>query len=150
MAKNNRIVEDIDEAAMLQSIYERDNPPAVPPQEKPALPDTDRPERPEQIPEAKAAKETTRRKRNDNGDYSTLFLGRNELKTRSCVYISQQIHTAISEILRVVADKEITVGGYIDTILAQHLEAHKEEINELYHKELSKKSGGKILDFLMK
>lgn len=31
-----------------------------------------------------------------------------------------------------IADKDITVGGYIDTVLAEHLERHKEEINELY------------------
>jgi len=27
---------------------------------------------------------------------------------------------------------EITVGGYIDKVLYEHLQAYKEEINELY------------------
>ena len=27
---------------------------------------------------------------------------------------------------------EISVGGYVDTVLRQHLEQHKERINELY------------------
>ena len=133
MAKNSRVIEDIDEAAMLQSIYERDNPPAVLPkeQEKPVEP---APEQSEKLKEAKETKEPVRRKRN-NADYSSSFLQRNELKMRSCVYISHRIHATISKIVRVIADKDITVGGYIDNVLLQHLEAHKEEINDLYKRE---------------
>jgi len=130
MAKSNRAVEDIDEAALLQSVYEQHNPTAVQPQE--------REKQGEPVPEPseklKEAKEPSKRKRN-NADYTDLFLQRNELKTRSCVYISQRIHTKISEIVRVIADKEITVGGYIDNVLKQHLETHKDEINSLYKKE---------------
>jgi hypothetical protein len=51
------------------------------------------------------------------------------------VYISQRIHATISEIVRVIADKDVTVGGYIDNVLIQHLEAHKDEINDLYKRE---------------
>ena len=51
---------------------------------------------------------------------------------RRLLYISQQIHAVISRLVHVIADKDITVGGYIDTGLAEHLEKHKEEINELY------------------
>jgi hypothetical protein len=79
-------------------------------------------------------KKSVRRKRN-NADYNSLFLQRNELKTRSCVYISQRVHATISEIVRVIADKEVTVGGYIDNVLLQHLETHKDEINDLYKRE---------------
>jgi len=68
-------------------------------------------------------------------DYASLFLIKKKLKTRQCVYISGQVHFAISEIVRIIADKEVTVGGYIDNVLLQHLEAHKDEINELYKRE---------------
>jgi len=130
MAKNNRAVEDIDEAALLQSVYEQHNPTAVQPtvQEKPVELAPEQSEKPKEI------KEPSKRKRS-NVDYSSLFLQRNELKTRSCVYISQHVHTTISEIVRVIADKEVTVGGYIDNVLLQHLEAHRDEINNLYKKE---------------
>jgi hypothetical protein len=130
MAKSNREVPDIDEVALLQSVYEQHNPPAVQSatQEKPVEPV------PEQSEKPKEAKEPSKRRRN-NVDYSSLFLQRNELKVRSCVYISQRIHTTISEIVRVIAEKEVTVGGYIDNVLLQHLETHKDEINDLYKKE---------------
>jgi hypothetical protein len=69
---------------------------------------------------------------NKTTDYISSFLNRNEIRTRSCVYVSQRIHNTISEIVRVIADKDVTVGGYIDNVLLQHLETHKEEINDLY------------------
>ena len=64
--------------------------------------------------------------------YGEKYLKRNELKTRQCVYISQQVHTVISRLVHIIADKDITVGGYIDTVLMEHLEKHKDEINEMY------------------
>ena len=131
MAKSKREVDDIDEAALLESVYEQSNPSAVSSKEpeKPVEPVSEQPEK------NKETKEPVRRKRNNNADYSSLFLQRNELKTRSCVYISQRIHTTISEIVRVIADKDVTVGGYIDNVLLQHLEAHKDEINDLYKRD---------------
>lgn len=78
----------------------------------------------EELSEAKAA------------DYWGRYLKRNEIKTRQCVYISREIHNQISRIVNIISDKEITVGGYIDTVLACHLEQHKDEIKELYKKQL--------------
>jgi hypothetical protein len=126
MAKISRDVEDIDEAALLQSIYEQDNPVAV--SDKGSVESV-----PEQVEMPKVDK-GVRRKRG-NVDYSSMFLQRNALKVRSCVYISQRIHATISEIVRVIADRDVSVGGYIDNVLLQHLEAHKDEINDLYKRE---------------
>jgi len=130
MAKKSREVEDIDEAALLQSIYEQDNPVAATIKEN----DEYVAPVPEQIEKPKETKEPVRRKRG-NADYSSMFLQRNELKTRSCVYISQSIHATILKIVRVIADKNVSVGGYIDNVLLQHLEAHRDEINDLYKRE---------------
>ncbi|UVR36011.1 DUF3408 domain-containing protein [Bacteroides fragilis] len=64
-----------------------------------------------------------------------LFLRRNEIKTRQCVYISRDVHSKILKIVNDIAGREISVGGYVDTVLRQHLEQHKEKINELYKKQ---------------
>ena len=79
-------------------------------------------------------KDTARRKRQED-DYSGLFLRRNEIKTRQCVYISRDVHSKILKIVNDIAGREISVGGYVDTVLRQHLEQHKEKINELYKKQ---------------
>lgn len=84
------------------------------------------------VERAKENRETGKGKKRGQSEYGEKFLKRNELKTRQCVYISGQIHAVISRLVHVIADKDITVGGYIDTVLAEHLERHKEKINELY------------------
>ncbi|MDR2423407.1 MAG: DUF3408 domain-containing protein [Prevotellaceae bacterium] len=146
MAKNNRIIEEIDEAAMLQSIYERDN--GISSQQKTeartvSLPETEQMETPKQ---AEKPKEPAGRQRS-NADYCDQFLQRNELKARSCVYISQKVHFTISKIVKMISDREITVGGYIDNILMEHLETHREEIRELYRRELKKESNKGLFEF---
>lgn len=84
------------------------------------------------VERAKENREAGKGKKRGLSEYGEKFLKRNELKTRQCVYISGQIHAVISRLVHVIADKDITVGGYIDTVLAEHLESHKDEINELY------------------
>ena len=66
--------------------------------------------------------------------YKETFLKRNKIKTRQCVYISFDAHTVITKLVRALVDagNDISVGGYIDTVLNEHLQLHKEEINEIY------------------
>lgn len=78
-------------------------------------------------------KSSTRRKKG-SVNYGDIFFKCNEFKTRQCVYISQKNHKIISAVVRMLGDKEITVGGYIDLILSEHLEQYKDEIIEAYQK----------------
>lgn len=64
--------------------------------------------------------------------YGKRFLQSRELKTRQCVYISKDTQETIVDIVRRLGQRGLTIGAYIDTILQQHLEEHKDEINELY------------------
>jgi hypothetical protein len=150
--KNKRVMEDIDETFLLNSIAEQG---IVKEAAKP-VPEPAKMEKtvetteslPEKPKETKEMKETGRRKRNQgNADYGSQFLVRNEFKTRQCVYISQRIHATISEIVRVISDRDVTVGGYIDSILLEHLETHRDEITELYNRELEKKNRRNLMEF---
>jgi hypothetical protein len=128
--KDNKKPEDIDELFLLQSIKEqepKEQQSSAEKQEMPAPPASS----------TEKNKEPIKRKR-ANVDYSSMFLQRNEFKTRQCVYISQRVHATISKIVKVISDKEITVGGYIDSILMEHLETHRDEIIELYKNAMSK------------
>ena len=169
--KNKRVIEDIDETFLLNSIAEQGivKETAKPAVEEVAKPTVDEavkpaietvetaseekaaptPEPPPEKPEKpKEAKEPARRRRNPSGeDYGSRFFGRNEFKTRQCVYISRRIHATISEIVRVTSNSDVTVGGYIDSILMEHLEAHREEITELYNRELEKRNGKNLMEF---
>jgi len=124
MVTNKNKIEGIYELLLLSSIKEKDVAPIQPVEQSIQ----------ENEPGKTKEQKDSKRKRTAVG-YSATFLQKNEIKTRQCVYISQRIHATISEIVRVIADKEVSVGGYIDNVLLQHLEAHKEEINELYKKD---------------
>jgi hypothetical protein len=135
MGSRKNDTEGIDEALLLASITQRKRDGSIQPTNEVQPPvqslneetvSTDKVQEPQ--------KEATRKKKQSAG-YDSVFLQRNEIKTRQCVYISREVHTKISKIVNVIADKEVTVGGYIDTVLAQHLELHKDEINELYKKQ---------------
>ncbi len=83
-------------------------------------------------------KESSRRKRGQqSAGFKETFLKRNEIKTRQCVYISHRVHSLIAKLVRTLVDtgNDITVGGYIDTVLEEHLNVNKEEINELYRQQ---------------
>ena len=82
-----------------------------------------------------AKSESYKRKRTTKSGYNDTFLKRNEIKSRQCVYVSKGVHETVSKIVKVIADNDITVGGYIDLVLLKHLEDNKTEINELYRQE---------------
>ena len=55
---------------------------------------------------------------------------------RTALFLSSRdVHGKILRIVNDIAGGEISVGGYVDTVLRQHLEQHKERINELYKKQ---------------
>ena len=119
--------EGIDEELLIASIgrrrqdgtlYHAQEPPAPAPEEE-SVPETEPP------PVQYTAKEKPQRD----------TVRRNEIKTRQCVYISRDVHSKILKIVNDIAGREISVGGYVDTVLRQHLEQHKEKINELYKKQ---------------
>jgi|GEM_PF-390188 len=77
------------------------------------------------------SRESTRKKKGQI-NYKETFVRRNEIKTRECVYISREIHSKIVKLVRALEDTNITIGGYIDLVLLEHLEQHREEINEIF------------------
>ncbi len=118
----------------------RNNPSSMPrallPPEKEEAVEEETPETPpEEQQEIQAPavqpRESTRKKKGQV-NYKETFIRRNEIKTRECVYISHNIHAKIVKLIRALEDTSITIGGYIDTVLSEHLEQHKEEINEIY------------------
>ncbi len=86
------------------------------------------------VPSNTGESRSNTRRRKGSINYGDIFFKRNVFKTRQCVYISQKNHQIISTVIRMLGDKDITVGGYIDLILGEHLEQYKDEIIEAYRK----------------
>lgn len=128
---------DIDASFIISSFKNkerRNNPSSVP---RPLLPPEKKEEdfrehTEESIQQVTPTPDTRTRKKKGQASYKETFIRRNEIKTRDCVYISHDIHTKITKLVRALEDTTITIGGYIDTVLSEHLEQHKDEINEIY------------------
>jgi hypothetical protein len=137
MAKSKRAIEDIDEAAMLQSIYERDNGISniqPPKQENPIVePETEQPEKPEQ------PKEETRTKRARQQEYESLFIRESDLppaRFGKSVYIRKEFHDRISQIISVIGMNEVSLFGYIDNVLTHHFENFGDDITQSFKKNI--------------
>lgn len=125
MASRKVNTEGIDEELLIASIGKKRNEEQMPPtvQEQ------------EEMSYAPARRDAGGKKKQQDDDYIGLYLGRNEIKTRQCVYISRDVHSVILKIVNSIAPEDTTVGGYIDTVLRFHLQQHKDRINELYKKQ---------------
>ena len=133
MASRKLNTEGIDESLLLASIGKSRQMDAPPVKEGTDIPNADKtPENTARPVETRMKSEPARKKR---ADYGSTFLRRSELKSRKCVYISAEAHDIVFKIVNTIADKEITVGGYIDTVLVRHFEENKDEINELYRRD---------------
>lgn len=141
MAK--KIIDDIDEKALLASIDEKKNPNES--AKEITFSHSREDDRGDNIPNEiqDLKEERTKNKRKKSTDYESIFLQKKEFKTRQCVYISLNVHEKIQKLVRSFVNQGLTLGGYIDTVLLEHLEASKEEINDLYRK--SKEEDDKII-----
>ena len=68
----------------------------------------------------------------------TECLASKEIKVRKCVYISREVQEKIAKIVNLLSNGESTIGSYIDNVLSEHLNEHKDEINALYQKVIKK------------
>ena len=125
MASRKVNTEGIDEELLIASIGKKRS------EEQMPLPVQEQ----EEKPCAPTRRDAGGKKKQQDDDYIGLYLGRNEIKTRQCVYISRDVHSVILKIVNSIAPEDTTVGGYIDTVLRFHLQQHKDRINELYKKQ---------------
>ncbi len=84
--------------------------------------------------ESRKGSSTKSRKKKGDVDYDGEFFKRNEFKARQNVYISQKNHAIISKIIQTIGNREMSVGGYIDLIITEHLEHYESEIMESFRK----------------
>ena len=103
------------------------------------------PEPPEEIipmKEKETPREETRRRKPkaEPQDYVTLFLHEAAITARSgkTVYICQEHHDRIANILHVIGKKEVSLFSYIYNVLEQHFATYQDEITELYESNIKK------------
>lgn len=63
-------------------------------------------------------------------------LASREIKVRKCVYISREVQEKVARVVNTLSNGEATIGSYVDNVLLEHLNEHKDEINELYYQQM--------------
>ncbi len=78
------------------------------------------------------SKESPTRKRNAQTDYRKTYFGKVDLSDRQSIYISRNTHLTLFNVVNMIGGHKATISSYVENIILQHLESHKEEINNLY------------------
>lgn len=81
----------------------------------------------------------SKRRRISLPDYTDTFLKRVTHKRRVTVNISEQMRETLKTILQHIGPFHLTLGGYIENILRNHVETYRDEINELNRNEREQK-----------
>ena len=69
-------------------------------------------------------------------NYKEAFFHKMELPDRRSVYVSNSTHEKLTRIATILGMGKATVSSYVESIIQHHFDNHKEEINELYKKNM--------------
>ncbi|RHD53459.1 DUF3408 domain-containing protein [Phocaeicola plebeius] len=94
------------------------------------------------VKEKETPREETRRRKPkaEPQDYVSLFLQEAAITARSgkTVYVCQEHHDRIANILHVIGKKEVSLFSYIYNVLEHHFATYQDEITELYDNNIKK------------
>lgn len=76
--------------------------------------------------------------RRSTDDYAVRFLTPHPCVGRQGVYINRDLHRRITALIGILGKRNLTVGSFIDNILAYHFEQYGEQIRQLCSKDLNK------------
>jgi hypothetical protein len=75
-----------------------------------------------------------KKKKSQKYDFSELYLKERVIKNRKPIYISVETFDAVKGYLKYIG--EVSFTAYIDNIILQHIEEHRDIISELFHKKV--------------
>jgi hypothetical protein len=88
---------------------------------------------PEQETPALPAPAPTRRKRREQvGDYTETYFRRIDFADRQPLYITRATHERLMLIVNIIGGRKATISSYVENILLQHLDSHREELGRLF------------------
>ena len=87
------------------------------------------------VSQADPPKEESRRRKGKEQDYETLFIKASAITARTgkMVYIRKDFHDSIKALCSVMESEGITLSGYIDNVLANHLNLYGNEMTRMYN-----------------
>ena len=92
----------------------------------------------EQTIEIPKVKEFSKRKRTEQTNYRETFFEKVNLSDRQQISISRETHLTLFSVVNMIGGHKATISSYVENIILQHLESHKDEINHLYENQYKK------------
>ena len=77
-------------------------------------------------------KEAVKRRYNGQSNYREIYFERLDFTNRQPLWLTRETHLTLLKIVNVIGGRKATLSSYVENIILQHLESHKEEINDLY------------------
>jgi hypothetical protein len=71
-------------------------------------------------------------------DYCEIYFEKVDLTYRQSLCITKETHSTLLNVVNMIGGRKANLSSYVENIILQHLESHKEEINELYENEFKK------------
>jgi predicted nucleotide-binding protein (sugar kinase/HSP70/actin superfamily) len=65
-------------------------------------------------------------------DYCETYFEKVDLTYRQSLCITKETHLTLLNVVNMIGGRKANLSSYVENIILQHLETHKEEINELY------------------
>lgn len=70
--------------------------------------------------------------RNMNDEYIESYLTKVEFPARQMIYVSEETHKSLSDIVNVVGGRKANLSSYVENIIRSHFNENKELINGLH------------------
>jgi len=86
----------------------------------------------EQAIEIPKINEAVKRIYTSQTNYREIYFERVNFTDRQPLWLTRKTHLTLLKIVNVIGGRRATLSSYVENIILQHLESHKEEINDLY------------------
>jgi len=94
------------------------------------LPETIEKTEPEETVSVQSPARRKRREQPEN--FKDIYFRRVDFSDRQPLYITRSTHEKLMMIVTIIGGRKATIGSYVENIMLQHLENHREEINRLF------------------
>ena len=82
--------------------------------------------------------EAPNQEQTEKGDYCETYFEKVDLTYRQSLCITKETHSTLLNVVNMIGGRKANLSSYVENIILQHLESHKEEINNLYENEFKK------------
>jgi hypothetical protein len=82
--------------------------------------------------------EAPNQEQTEKADYCETYFEKVDLTYRQSLCITKETHSTLLNVVNMIGGRKANLSSYVENIILQHLESHKEEINELYENEFKR------------